>query len=112
MPRGRQPITLDELQCLPQTAHIHLCSAGTILSRMGAYAICFVFVVLFVAALGKKDSGPVTCGSVIKLQHKETVSTNPRNNRHQFHLTDALLHRKTICTLTPSLGDLEADSSQ
>jgi hypothetical protein len=83
-----------------------------ILSRMAAYAFSFVFVVLFVAVLGKKDSGPVTCGSVIKLQHKETVSYHHPCIRTQLHLTDVLLHRKTIYILMPLLGDLEADSSQ
>ena len=30
-------------------------------------------LILAVALAAKKDAGPVTCGSVIKLQHKQTV---------------------------------------
>lgn len=78
---------------------------------MAAYAICLAFVVLFVAVLGKKDSGPVTCGSVIKLQHKETVRYDPFC--HRWMKVDSFpLHRKTIYTLMPSLGDLVVDNSQ
>jgi hypothetical protein len=33
-----------------------------------------VYLIALSVALGKKDAGPVTCGSVVKLVHKETVS--------------------------------------
>ena len=38
----------------------------------------FALVALLIAKslAGKADSGPVTCGSVVKLQHKETVRIN------------------------------------
>jgi hypothetical protein len=39
-----------------------------------AIALCFVLVIVSVNVVeSAKDTNPVTCGSVIKLQHKETV---------------------------------------
>jgi hypothetical protein len=79
-----------------------------------AIALCFVLVIVSVIVVeSAKDTNPVTCGSVIKLQHKETVSTY-FSGSHRKHTPYMLMvtSRGTTCILMVLLGVLAVDSSQ
>jgi hypothetical protein len=49
--------------------------------NMSATKLFIIFMALVAQVMaGKKDGGPVTCGSVVKLQHKETVISDQFNS--------------------------------
>lgn len=77
-----------------------------------AIILCALFLSV-IAAPSKKDAGPVTCGSAIKLVHKETVSSsNYYDQIFEQRITYVTVTgREEICIHTLLLGGQEVDSS-
>jgi hypothetical protein len=74
--------------------------------NVATFVIVLSILVVFVNA-DKKNAGPVTCGSVIKLLHKETVRL-PGSCDISIHLW---VYREITFILIILLGVLEVDNS-
>ena len=71
------------------------------------FLIC-LFALSNYNVLAKKEAGPVTCGSVIKLVHKETVSKDVPTQIFPYSISI----RVETYILTVLRGDLVVDSNQ
>jgi hypothetical protein len=74
--------------------------------NVATFAIIISVLIVLVNA-DKKNAGPVTCGSVIKLLHKETV----RSHANLVDLVHVFVLREIIFILIILLGVLEVDSN-